>query len=157
MKLAHLLLLSLLYCACVPSNVYEKNVSIQSNRWKSSFKPTYTFEISDTLKNYQPYLTIRHTDAYPFSNIWLKVNVKKPGDSVFTGGPVDITLAQSNGKWLGRGMQDIWEHQLPLSARGEAIHFSRTGTYSIQLEQIMRIDPLPEVMSVGVRLEKITH
>jgi gliding motility-associated lipoprotein GldH len=143
-----------LFVGCIPSNVYEKNIAIPSTAWDEKFVPEYDFNITDTTANYDIFLTLRHTDAYPYSNIWLQVNSQFPGankDSVIK---IEIPLAEANGKWLGRGMNEIWEHRMPLSASEKPLHFSRSGHCKIKLHQIMRINPLPQIMSVGIRLEK---
>jgi hypothetical protein len=44
---------------------------------------------------------------------------------------------------------------MPLTKNGGAMHFSQTGQYTISLKQIMRMNPLPEIMSMGIRLEKV--
>jgi hypothetical protein len=49
-------------------------------------------------------------------------------------------------------MNEIWDHRMLIAS---PLHFSKEGNYEITLHQIMRINPLPEVMSVGIRLEKI--
>ncbi len=144
----------ILFSSCMRSDVYEKNVALPSNKWEESNKPSFTFDISDTLANYTMSLTMRHTDAYPYSNIWLNVTTTPPDEKTGSSVKIEVPLAQPDGKWLGRGMNEIWEHRMPLSRNGEAIHFKKKGVYTIQLEQIMRVNPLPEVMSVGVRLEK---
>jgi gliding motility-associated lipoprotein GldH len=85
----------------------------------------------------------------------LNVATTLPGESIPLSSNVELTLAQADGKWLGRGMQDIREHQIPLTPQGAPVHFSKTGTYTMTLKHLMRQDPLPELMSIGVRLEKI--
>ncbi len=140
--------------SCMVSNTFEKNVGIPNNKWKSNYKPVFEFEISDTTSNYLLFLTIRHTDAYPFSNIWLNVKTTLPLQTTPADMKTEVPLAQADGKWLGRGMNEIWEHKMPLNSNG-TVHFSQRGKYKVELQQIMRENPLPEVMSVGIRLEKI--
>ena len=60
-------------------------------------------------------------------------------------------LATNNG-WLGTGMDDIYEHQLPLTP--EPIQLRKAGVYTFTIEHIMREDPLENIMDVGLRLEK---
>ncbi len=143
-----------LFTSCMQSDVYEKNVALPSTKWNESNKPSFTFDITDTVASYTMSLTMRHTDAYSYSNIWLNVTTTPPNEKTGTTVKIEVPLAQPDGKWLGRGMNEIWEHRMPLSRNGEAIYFKKKGVYTIQLEQIMRVNPLPEVMSVGVRLEK---
>ncbi|HNB81156.1 MAG TPA: gliding motility lipoprotein GldH [Chitinophagaceae bacterium] len=152
---AFALLIWSLLSSCVNNDVFEKNSSFSERGWSADVKPLYEFEISDTAASYQLYFTFRHTDAYPYSNIWLKIHANfmaTPHDSVFR---IEIPLAQSNGKWLGKGMNELWEHRMPIHPASQPIHFSHPGLYRIQIEQIMRQDPLPQVLSAGIRLEKI--
>ena len=153
-KLLIAILTFVLLNGCLQSNIFEKNIAIPSHKWKASFKPIYEFEINDTVSSYTMYLTMRHTDAYPYSNIWLNVKTTNPSESEYQSVKIEIPLAQPDGKWLGRGMNEIWEHRMPMSRDGKPMHFSKKGVYKIQLEQIMRADPLLEVMSIGIRLEK---
>lgn len=150
----YFILLGLAFTACIRSNVYEKNVAIPKCQWKSAYKPAFEFEISDTNSSYQLYFTMRHTDAYPYANLWLNVHSNLPGETQDSIVKIEIPLAQADGKWLGRGMNEIWEHRLPLTRSGNALKFKHPGRYHIELQQIMRTDPLPEVMSVGIRMEK---
>lgn len=143
--------------ACMYNQVFEKNHTFAKRQWTSKEVPSYTFNITDTLSNYMVYATLRHTDAYPFSNLWLQVETVLPGETKAIESKVELTLSQQDGKWLGRGMQDIREHQIPLTPQGSPVHFSKSGTYTMRLKQLMRQDPLPEMMSVGVRLEKVSH
>lgn len=152
--LTALLLTGLFASSCLQSNVFEKNVALPGNRWKSDLKPAFSFHISDTSAHYLLYVTLRHTDAYHFSNIWLQVSTRMPGDTQTKPERVEIPLAQADGKWMGRGMNEIWQHQMSLSGVQGYHRFPRKGIYTIQLEQIMRVDPLPEIMSVGIRIEK---
>jgi gliding motility-associated lipoprotein GldH len=147
--------LTLCLSACLHNDVFEKNNSLPNRQWSLKEPQSFVFTINDTLSNYMVYATLRHTDAYPFSNIWLNVATTLPGETIPLSSNVELTLAQADGKWLGRGMQDIREHQIPLTPQGSPVHFSKTGTYTMTLKHLMRQDPLPELMSIGVRLEKI--
>ena len=47
-------------------------------------------------------------------------------------------------------MDDIYEHRIPL---GDAEPL-KAGNYTFTVEQIMREDPLKNVLDVGLRIEK---
>jgi gliding motility-associated lipoprotein GldH len=79
--------------------------------------------------------------------------IKTPGDSLVKKERVNILLAGPTGKWLGRGLGTIYEERVVLDL-GDSVRFNKAGTYEIALEQNMRINPLPEVLHVGFRLEK---
>ena len=88
--------------ACMHSNVYEKNYTLKGHQWNEADIPSFAFEISDTSAAYSLYFTIRHTDAYPFSNIWLQQQTMAPGEQQAKTVRIEIPLAQTDGKWLKR-------------------------------------------------------
>lgn len=145
----------LLVAGCTASPVYQRQEPIPQTQWQSAFKPVFYFDVSDTLATYNLYFLIRHTEAYPFSNIWLRFSIKGPHDSVAKVQQLEIPLAQDNGRWYGRQMSEIWEQRMPVATeKGPNILFPEAGRYTIQLEHLMRTNPLPEVMNVGIRVEK---
>ncbi|HWC53579.1 MAG TPA: gliding motility lipoprotein GldH [Chitinophagaceae bacterium] len=154
MKRIKILLLVLTSCtlyllSCTTVDLYEKDVAIPGHQWKSSFKPGFTFTIKDTTVPYQFFFVLRHTEKYNYTNIYVNLYIKAPGTDSTTKIQRSLLLADNNG-WLGSGMDDIYEHRIPL---GEPQSL-KAGTYTFSLEQIMREDPLEHVLNVGLRLEK---
>jgi gliding motility-associated lipoprotein GldH len=145
-------LLTFALVSCLPAPYYQKEEAIPQNEWNYNFKPKFTFDITDTTVAYQPIFIIRHTQAYPYSNIWMWLSVRTP-DSVVRKERVNIVLAEPTGKWLGRGMGEIYEQRMRIRF-SDSIKFNHAGTYQVTMEQNMRINPLPDVLHVGFRLEK---
>ncbi len=138
----------ILYLSCTTIDLYEKDVTIPGFKWKSSFKPEFTFAIKDTTVPYQLFLVLRHNDRYNYNNIWINLYSQPPGDSLHKA-PFELPLA-TNEKWLATGMDDIYEHRIKLTDP----QYLRAGVYHFIVEQIMREDPLENVMNVGLRVEK---
>ncbi len=147
-------LIAIAFGSCVSSPHYQKEYAIPQNEWKYDYRPSFKFDITDTNARYNLYFLIRHTETYPNSNIWIWVYTKKPGDSTFEKTRLEIPLAEPSGKWMGRGMGTIWEQRLPISNDGDTVMLRKKGTWEIRLEQNMRVNPLPEVLQVGLRVEK---
>jgi gliding motility-associated lipoprotein GldH len=141
--------------SCTTTDLYEKNTAIPGHAWEGSFKPSFSFTIRDTSALYNVMLVLRHTEKYAFNNIWLSVSVHAPGDSVRTFRTEKI-LATNAAGWLGSGMDDIYEHRIPLNTdlAQNVFSFRRPGEYKFTLEQIMRENPLRHVLSAGLRIEK---
>jgi len=144
----------LLMASCMPSPYYQKNQSIPQNTWSYDHQPSFRVAISDTTVYYTMYFLIRHTDAYPYANLWLRIYSQQPGDTTEDTTRIEVTLAAPSGQWLGRGMGTIWEHRAIISGQRDRKLFARPGTYTFRFEQDMRINPLPEVLQVGLRVEK---
>ncbi len=136
--------------ACTSLDTFEKSVSFKSQQWPGGEKPAFDFHISDTASLYNIYLVFRHTDAYTFNNVWLKLYRSGP-DTSYTR-QVDLRLATNDKGWLGSGMDDIWEHRIRLTETPVA--FRRSGDYRFAVEQVMRQDPLQHVINIGLRVEK---
>ena len=154
MKHIKILLLILTSCilyllSCTTIDLYEKDVSIPGHEWKSSYKPSFTFNIKDTTVPYQFFLVLRHTEKYNYTNIYVNLYIKAPGTDSTTKIQRSLMLADNNG-WMGSGMDDIYEHRIPLGDPQPL----KAGTYTFTLEQIMREDPLLHVLNVGLRIEK---
>ncbi len=76
--------------------------------------------------------------------------MKGPGQDTAVKIQQDVLLGSNEKGWLGVGMDDIYEHRSTLAVRQSL----KAGAYSFAIEQIMREDPLKEVLNVGLRLEK---
>ena len=141
---------SYLISSCTTIDLYEKSVAVPGHAWKSSFKPSFTFTIKDTTSAYQFFFILRHNEKYNYNNIYINLYVHPPGkDHVQKNQLLPLTLANNDG-WLGSGMDDIYEHRIAL---GDA-QTLKAGTYTFTIEQIMREDPLENVLNVGLRIEK---
>lgn len=134
---------------------YQKQVPVPSAAWAAKFMPEFKLEIKDATANHYCFLLLRHDEAYPNSNLWLRLKVKGPGEKTFTDGPrLEVPLADASGVWQGRGMGGIWEHKVYLDSKAMP-QFKKPGMYEIKMEQLMRTDPLPSVLNVGFMVEEI--
>lgn len=140
------------FSGCRTMDLYEKHIPIPQHEWKREMPLLGSFTITDTSADYQLFLVLRHTDAYAFNNIWLNMGLQSPGDSMFIQ-KLNLSLGDDAQGWYGTGMNDIWEVRKPLTDRPRK--FVRSGTYKYSIQQIMRDNPLKEVMSAGIRVEKI--
>ena len=81
----------------------------------------------------------------------MNLYIQAPGE-VSTKQQLDIPLATNEKGWLGKGMDDIFEHRYKITR--QPIAFRKVGTYQFTLEQIMRENPLEHILDVGLRVEK---
>lgn len=90
-------------------------------------------------------LSIRHTDAYPYANLWLEMSYPT-GDTVMTD-TLNIQLADPYGKWLGKGLG-------PSCQRTDTIVTRRriNDKPTIKLRHIMRTDTLREIEQIGLKI-----
>lgn len=145
---------ALLLTACGKMDVFEKDVAIPGHQWSGSFRPAIDMNITDTASLYNIYIVVRHTNEYHYNNLWMNIYTIFPGDSAQRKQRFELQLATDDKGWLGSGMDDIYEQRVSVT-KDRPVRFPRQGTYRFILENIMREDPLPYVMDVGIRIEKV--
>lgn len=147
-----ILLLTLTATSCIKIDQFEKTAQIPSREWFYNNTAAFTFHITDTTSLYNLYIVLRHTDAYNYSNIWLRLGTQFPGDTMQFQN-INLTLASDAKGWDGTGMDNIFEVRKNIS-RGP-VPFKKPGDYTFSVSQIMRENPLENILNVGVRVEKV--
>jgi len=144
-------LLLCLFTSCQTKQLFEQNTMYPNHQWVAQDANTYQFEITDSTVPYKVYFVIRHHNAYHYKNIWIQLNTISPDHSV-SQQAVNINLADDEKGWLGTGMDDIYEQRIPIG--NSNVHFKK-GMYKFVLQHTMREDPLENILSTGIRIEKI--
>lgn len=140
---------SFLFACQYKVGYYEKTVVVPNYAWASGFRPTFTFEITDTMSAYNIYVITRHTDAYHYNNLWINFTSIAPA-SIAETQKLNLKLGD-NRRWLGSSMDDIIEHRILVNKNPVKL---KPGKYIFMLQNIMREDPLEEMMNVGIRVAK---
>jgi gliding motility-associated lipoprotein GldH len=150
---ALIVVISIALSSCNTIDLYEKTVPIPGHQWQTGFKPQFPFTINDTTVNYDFFIVLRHNEKYNYNNIWVNLTVQPPGDTAYSQ-RLELTLADNEKGWLGSAMDDLYEHRVRVTPPN-GVHL-RKGEYQFTISQIMRDDPLDNVMNVGLRIEKKT-
>ncbi|MCM1066220.1 MAG: gliding motility lipoprotein GldH [Muribaculaceae bacterium] len=89
-------------------------------------------------------LSVRHTDAYEYSNLWLELAYPDT-DSTVCRDTINLVLADVYGRWRGHGSGPSVQITDTI-ASGFTLHRGDTLT----LRHIMRVDTLPNIEQVGL-------
>ncbi len=108
-------------------------------------------EITDTVSLHNIYVNIRNAGGYQFSNLYLFLTTHTPKDQE-SRDTVELTLADDHGRWLGNGSGDIWDNRILFKRK---FRFPEAGMYHFELQQAMRVNPLPQILDAGLRIEKV--
>jgi gliding motility-associated lipoprotein GldH len=135
---------------CDRNRVFEKNLRIPDAEWVNTNVPYFNVAINDTSDAQNIYVNIRNSGKYRYSNLYLFVTTKAPNGNILKD-TMDIILADNRGKWLGKGLGDIYFNQILYKKN---IRFPYRGIYTFQIEQAMRVDTLHNILDVGLRVEK---
>ena len=140
------------FASCSNIDLYEKQVFLPSQQWYYNNLLFFTFKITDTVSRYNLYIVLRHTDAYNYNNIWLKLGSKAPGDTIRFQN-INLPLATDATGWDGAGTDDIFEVRKNITPG--PVPFKKPGSYNFSIAQIMRENPLNHILNVGLRIEKV--
>ncbi len=144
------LLSVILLTSCDANRIFEKNVEIPDNTWDVSQKIRFEVTITDTVSGNNVFINLRHAGYYPYSNLFVFINTTFPNGKT-TRDTAECILADDKGRWFGEGLGDLWDARILFKRN---VRFSQSGTYIFEYEQAMRVDKLPGIMDMGLRIEK---
>ncbi len=142
-----LLLTFFLLClaACAPGrNDYSGFVNIDDSGWAYASPVTFNLHHEDSVAFGELKVAVRHTNSYPYSNLWLEV-AYDDADGVLHKDTVGMELADVFGNWLGKGSGV--QYQFETTVNGRLRHAAGHG---VTVRHIMRADTLPDINLVGV-------
>jgi gliding motility-associated lipoprotein GldH len=135
-----------------PNRIFEKNVEFTQKNWFADSAATFDFEITDEKIAYNIYYNIRNTISYQYYNVYVTYYLEDAKGKVIDSQLQDIKLMDDKtGQPYGNGVGDIFEHQL-LALK--SYKFKQKGKYRFKIKQYMRHNPLKEIISIGIKLEK---
>ncbi len=143
-------LLSLVACQTIPLS--EQNTIHSDHQWNSAKPEKYLFNITDTNQLYKVIFVIRHHNAYHYKNIWVELSHRIANEKAQTAA-FNLNLADDKKGWLGTGMDDIYDQRIPLYPKPIKLKY---GLHTFTIKHTMREDPLQNILSTGIRIEKVS-
>src|SRR5579872_909800 len=132
--------------------VFEDNVEFQNRSWRISEPAQFEFQIADHTKKYNLFLNIINSLDYPFARIFVNYELLQHDSSISKKMVSEFLFDQKTGKPFGTsGIGDIYDHQFPILKN---YSFEKAGSYKMKLDQFMRMDTIPGIVAVGIRIEK---
>lgn len=136
---------------CDPGVIFEESLKIEEAKWKRESKARFEFEIEDTTAKYEIHLNFRHGGDYPYRNVFLFTETTSPSER-FQKDTAQMILADQKGRWLGKGIGDIFDYQFGFK---QGNLFPEKGTYVFEIEQGMRLATLPNITDIGISIRKV--
>lgn len=148
------LLVAAFFASCSEPPVFQSDVPVPEGVWDRSFKPTFSFDVADTVVKHDVFIDVRHTGEYPFSDLFLFVDLTGPGGRTARD-TVECLLADPSGQWFGKGLGFIFADRYQAKVLYKlGNRFPASGRYSITLEQAMRTEKLEGVLDIGISVER---
>jgi len=147
-NLAIIVLSSLLLTACNTNTLYSSYQSVDINGWQMDSVLRFDIPVTDTTSACNVILHVRHTDSYPYQNMWLFISEgTKTNEGVTKTDTIEFYLADDRGQWLGNGhaIKDM-----PVLYR-ENVRLT-DSIYTLQIQQGMREVLLSGISEIGVEV-----
>ena len=135
----------MLLTSCAGNIEYTRFATFPSEKWNVDSIAQFDFTISDTTIDYQLLIYVRHTENYPYQNMWIFVDDGLSQDTI------EFYLADDRGQWLGNKRHGFVE--MPVLFE-DAKHFPDTGAYSMRIAHGMRDSLLRGVTDVGLEIRR---
>lgn len=137
--------LLMLLTSCSTDTVYSQFVPIPSGEWQVDSAMVFDYTIDDAQPDYRMVVYVRHTERYPYQNMWLFIDNGARRDTI------EFYLADDRGQWLGNRHHGFIEMPVLLE---DNYHFPDTGSYHLSIQHGMRDSLLRGVMDVGVEISR---
>lgn len=143
-----------LFAACT-SYEYEEHHSDFSNKvWKEGKELSFSPTIEDTSSSYKLFLDFRHVYGYPFETLEVKIRMVAPSGEEQTLEPSIKVLEKKEGEdpsYLSDCSGDICDLTVELE---NGLRFAEKGEHKFYVTQAMGREKLPNVMGLGIMLQK---
>lgn len=132
--------------SCRTDIVYSQFQTIPSGEWYADSVVRFEVPIADVSATYRTIVYVRHTERYPYQNMWLFVGNANHRDTI------EFYLADDRGRWLGNSHNGFVEMPVLLD---EERHFRDTGTYIFDIQHGLRDSILRGVTDVGLEITRV--
>lgn len=125
--------------------------SFPERAWSRFEKQSFDFRIADNSFPYDLMLILRHSENYPFGNLYVNVVTEMPGgeERIMEH---DFKMKDSDGAFLSRVKEEGYrEITFPLHT---GLHFAEEGSCSVEIENLIPKIEIPGVLELGVILQR---
>lgn len=148
-------LLAIVACLCLYSCsrgiVIDEFVALPNVGWDEDSLAVFRADVVDATKSYDLWLQIRNDNSYPYSNLWLFIDVISANDGVMVRDTVECILAKPSGEWLGGGWGSLYTIECPYRLNTK---FASPGRYTFRICHGMREEEIKGIHSLGLRIEE---
>ncbi|MCX7696594.1 MAG: gliding motility lipoprotein GldH [Bacteroidales bacterium] len=132
---------------------FQEMKAFSELQWHMDSIAKFNFTINDTVQLYDFYVLIRHTNEYPYQNLYCFVTSLYPGE-VIKCDTVNFILADEQGKWIGRKNGKFYDNEILISRK---VRFEKAGVYSFEFVHAMRDTILNGIHSFGIKLVPVPY
>ena len=134
--------------SCSPKRVATssfRSLDVDSG-WHRSMPLVFTPQYGDSALRYDVTLAVRHTNAYPYANLSLVVDMMGGDSASKNRRSVNFTLADDAGNWKGAGFGALYQVQTLLAHNVTPETVSRVVVW----QAMANVETLGQITDVGI-------
>ena len=154
-----LLTFVLLTLSCDSNQIFDEYKTVP-NQWNKDDLISFVVTPPDSTNLYNLFISIRNTNDYKFSNLFLIAEINFPHGKTIKD-TLEYQMAWPDGTLMGEGFTDVKENKLWYK---EGVKFDEIGEYNITIQHAMRnngevngVDNLTGITDIGFRIEPATN
>lgn len=139
----------ILFASCTDSSIYRQIKPVATEGWHKDSTVRFVVPVADTVSEFDIYIHVRNTNAYPFQNIYLFMKTTS-SRGISVADTLNLPVADDYGKWTGKSISRIWENKFLYLKN---IKFANSGNFIFDIQQGMRCDILNGISDVGIEIK----
>lgn len=144
--------------SCSSNCIYSHYEDLPMAGWPSDSAYEFRFDVTDTIQAYDIILNLRHSEHYPYRNVWFFTELYQTdsvsGHITLSSDTLEYYLADRRGRWLGNGFGRLKDMPMLIQSN---MYFAHPGTYYMQVKQGMREEKLCGVSELGLTVQKVAQ
>lgn len=150
-KIMAILFVAIFFAGCNKNKVYEEHkTNFPQFRWEKSNVVEFNPEITDTASDYEITVALRHIFGFNLESIKIDLEIISPSGKK-TMNEYLLSFYDEQGNFLSLCAGDFCDMEQLIE---DDFNFKETGEYQIKIYHRMEINPLPNIMEVGLIIEK---
>ena len=137
-----------LFTACQDNLYYTLYQDMPQRQWDSNDSLCFSIPLTEHDLDVAVTLGVRTTASFHYKDIVARAELLD-GDSVISSTPMNITLYNNDGEGTSGGILVTENYSKP-----QALHMRANHHYTLRVTHLMRLNPLDEVQSVGIIVER---
>lgn len=137
--------------SCNENRIFEEHKSEFSNyRWEKSNKIEFHPQITDNEQNYQIYAAIRHVYGFQLKSVKINLEITSPSGKK-SNKKYDLQVFKNANEYISDCAGDYCDLEVLIE---DNFKFKETGKYTYSVSHEMKVNPIPNVMQVGLIVDK---
>ena len=134
--------------SCNSNVLFEEHIVFDYG-WHKDSAAVFDVALNDTTLVMDFILTFKHTDNYPYSNLWLFNSIYDFNNTNLQTDTIDLFIASPTGQWFGKKQGGVYNVS---TYYRNNVKMAATGNYKFSFRQGMRVNNLEDIKEVTFKI-----